>query len=276
MTIRTLIKLGGMSGLAAILIALSLGRLHTVAAGEPVLWRVTFVEGQVQVRTGQDTWTDVQSDQALPPGSHVTTGVDGRVTLSHGGDEIAAGPGTDFTVSGGGGDEPYSVMQSMGRMLFRMESRATRDFSVGTPYLAAAIKGTTFTVDVETKGASVSVDEGTVEVTVAATGETVMVDRGGSVAASDRGMESVTQSGAGPADASPVTDPEQRRGRDGDNEDAGTQDENASSSAVGGVGTKGADNGQGQNNTGAAGSSNGQGQNDRDSGNQSNRGDDQQ
>lgn len=167
----------------AILIVASLLYSHAAAAGEQVLWSVDLVEGSVQARVGQDNWSAVQEGQVLMAGSQVITGSGGQLSLSNGGDEITAGPDTDFTVSNGTGEEPYSILQSMGRMLFRMESRATRDFSVGTPYLAAAIKGTTFTVDVEAKGASVSVAEGTVEVTLAATGDVVMVDAGSSVTA---------------------------------------------------------------------------------------------
>lgn len=206
MTIRTLIDLSQVPRLVAISMAMSLSFANVVAADGQSQWNVTLVEGPVQVRTGEDDWSFVRQGQVLPAGSHVMTGAEGRLILSHGGDEIAAGAGADFTVSAGTSEGPYSVMQSMGRMLFRMESRATRDFRVGTPYLAAAIKGTTFVVDVEASGASVSVEEGTVEVTIAATAEILMVDAGGTVTASANGPEAPAS-----LDKRPVDNPGEQR-----------------------------------------------------------------
>lgn len=163
-------------------LAISMGATGAHAQ-ESAYWTIDDVTGAVKVGDGRGVWWTAHRGQALGGGTHVVTGADGAVTIRRERDEIVASPGTEFEVTAGGdGDEqPHSVLQSIGRMLFRMETRETRDFSVGTPYLAAAVKGTVFTVEVDTGMAAVSVDEGTVEVTIAATGDVVMVERGGSV-----------------------------------------------------------------------------------------------
>ena len=89
------------------------------------------------------------------------------------------------------------VLQSLGKLLFRMESRESRDFKIDTPYLAAAIKGTTFTVEVDDDDAAVEVSEGSVLVTANRSGQSAYVgageraevggDRGDAVQVSDVG-----------------------------------------------------------------------------------------
>jgi len=166
----------------AFLIFLAISIVANAAqAQESARWTIDEVTGAVKVGNGRGVWRTAQPGQTLGGGTHVVTGADGAVTVRRGRDEIVASPETEFEITSDGDDQPHSVLQTIGRMLFRMETRETRDFSVGTPYLAAAVKGTIFTVEVDTGMAAVSVDEGVVEVTIAATGDVVMVERGGSV-----------------------------------------------------------------------------------------------
>src|SRR5690606_32440773 len=67
------------------------------------------------------------------------------------------------------------ILQSVGRIEFEVDSRKVRHFSVETPYLAAAVKGTRFTVDVRRGSASVGVKRGRVEVTDLKSGDRVDV-----------------------------------------------------------------------------------------------------
>lgn len=154
---------------------------NAAQAQESARWTIDDVTGAVKVGDGRGVWRTAQPNQTLGGGAHVVTGADGAVTVRRERDEIVASPGTEFEITSDGDEQPHSVLQTIGRMLFRMETRETRDFSVGTPYLAAAVKGTVFTVEVDTGMAAVSVDEGAVEVTIAATGDVVMVEQGGSV-----------------------------------------------------------------------------------------------
>jgi len=75
------------------------------------------------------------------------------------------------------GEDP-GVLQTLGKLLFRMESRESRDFKIETPYLAAAIKGTTFTVEVDNDDAAVEVSEGSVLVTSNRSGQSAYVGAG--------------------------------------------------------------------------------------------------
>lgn len=154
---------------------------NATQAQESARWTIEDVTGAVKVGDGRGVWRTAQPGQTLGGGTHVVTGADGAVTVRRERDEIVASPGTEFEITSDGDEQPHSVLQTIGRMLFRMETRETRNFSVGTPYLAAAVKGTVFTVEVDTGMAAVSVEEGSVEVTIAATGDAVMVERGGSV-----------------------------------------------------------------------------------------------
>ena len=52
----------------------------------------------------------------------------------------------------------------MGSALYRIGKQQKPHFQVDTPYLAAVVKGTTFTVTVDGNDATVSVSEGLVEV----------------------------------------------------------------------------------------------------------------
>src|SRR3546814_1605096 len=56
------------------------------------------------------------------------------------------------------------IVESAGNIVFSIKKKLTPHFGVQTPYLAAVVKGTTFSVTVDGTGASVQVVEGAVEV----------------------------------------------------------------------------------------------------------------
>ena len=64
-----------------------------------------------------------------------------------------------------GGAKPFTtVQQSFGQVAVEAEVENVQHFAVQTPYVAAVVKGTRFTVTSDAKGASVSVQRGHVEV----------------------------------------------------------------------------------------------------------------
>jgi hypothetical protein len=79
------------------------------------------------------------------------------------------------------------VIQDFGTSLFRIQKKSTPHFGVQTPYLAAVVKGTTFTVTVGPEGSSVQVTEGAVQVSTLDGGAAELLRPGGiaSVGASD-------------------------------------------------------------------------------------------
>ncbi|MEN8195369.1 MAG: FecR domain-containing protein [Pseudomonadota bacterium] len=122
-------------------------------AGEAGNWIVASAEGAVTI-DGKDA---VSPAAAIGPGAVIETGADGNVVLTRPGDSITVFANSKMSVPEiAGGGEP-GILQTLGKLLFRMESRESRDFKIETPYLAAAIKGTAFTVEVDDDDAVVEV-----------------------------------------------------------------------------------------------------------------------
>jgi hypothetical protein len=79
------------------------------------------------------------------------------------------------------GRDPATVFQSTGSVVYRVDGVRRAGFRVETPYLVAGVKGTEFLVSVHEGRASVTVREGTVEVTSVRTGERHEVGAGGTL-----------------------------------------------------------------------------------------------
>lgn len=137
-------------------------------------WEVTMIKGDVTV----NGVTFLAIGSSVVPGTSIETGRDGKLVLSRNGDTVTVFPSSKMSVPYRRNDEEPGILQNFGRLLFRMESRESRDFKVQTPYLAAAVKGTTFTVSVEPDGADVAVSQGSVQVTALSSGFTTMVGAG--------------------------------------------------------------------------------------------------
>jgi hypothetical protein len=202
-------------GLAALLVAgMAMTLPEPAGAGSLDVWTVTEASGETLVRRGGSDWQRLPVDAQVPPGSEIRTGPDGVLTIARGGDRVTFSPGSQALIpetdsaalglgvvpaggvtpaaltTGEGATTPArgpSLIQRAGVLLFDMESRESRDFVIETPVLAAAIKGTAFTITVETDHNLVNVAEGLVEVTVLANGLSLMVEPGqmASVAADD-------------------------------------------------------------------------------------------
>ncbi len=160
---------------AAVLLAVP---AYALASEDESGWTIADVDGVAHTGKGQGVWWSMQLGENVPPGNHIVTGPDGRVNLIRGGDSIEVGPDSEFSLSDHPEAEEDGIIQTFGSLLFRMESRESRDFTVETPFLAAAIKGTTFSVTVTASEAAVAVDEGSVEVTDSATGAVALVGAG--------------------------------------------------------------------------------------------------
>ena len=183
--------MAGKVGAIALLLAVFAATVFVGEASTAQGWAVASIEGTVSIN-GQAA----AAPAAIGPGSVIETGADGNVVLSRPGDSITVFPNSRMTVPASAEGAEPGILQSLGKLLFRMESRESRDFEVKTPYLAAAIKGTTFTVEVDDNDAQVEVEEGSVLVTANRSGQsayvgpgeraTVSGDNGDSVKVSDR------------------------------------------------------------------------------------------
>ncbi len=97
--------------------------------------------------------------------------------LVRGKEVMVVGPNTVVTVPPDR-QGTTTILQRAGEIVFDVDKRNVKHFAVETPYLAALVKGTRFTVQIFSDGAVVSVDRGLVEVTGLVTGETVDIPRG--------------------------------------------------------------------------------------------------
>ena len=148
---------------------------NAVHAGNADLWKVDKVKGTAWVQRNGAGWQPLASGAELGPGSRVKTGKDGRIVISRPGDRISVSPNSRFGIPKG---PVPNIMQNLGTLLFRITNRPQNPFHVETPYLAAIIRGTTFTVSVDDRNASLHVDTGAVEVHSFLSGETALVRRG--------------------------------------------------------------------------------------------------
>ena len=195
--------------------------LGSAAAAQGAPWRISEVTGEVSVSEGGRSRAATRG-ALLSSGATVTTRARGRAVLVRGQEFVVVSPRTQLRIpeaaQARGGI--IQVLADWGTALFRIERRETPHFGVQTPYLAAVVKGTTFTVNVGEAGASVQVTEGAVEVSTNDGGAMELVRPGMivSVAASDLqqlNIEAETSrsirsngapaSGAAPAPAAPTS-----------------------------------------------------------------------
>ena len=123
-------------------------------------WTVLAVDGAVVAVGSGSERVAVGPGQPVGDGTSIGTSADGTIVLTRRGDTITVYPNSEMTIPDTTGTGGPGVLQDFGKLLYRMESRESWDFRVHTPFLAATVKGTTFTVVVEQTRATVSVAEG--------------------------------------------------------------------------------------------------------------------
>jgi hypothetical protein len=156
----------------------------TAFAGAPG-WTLSETSGQVSV-VSTGLVKAATRGGALITGDIVNTGRNGRAVLVRGEEYLVVAPNSRLRVadpakSGG----LTQIVESFGNVIYKIKKMTMPHFAVETPFLAAVVKGTTFSVTVTDKGASVQVIEGRVEVATRDGGASFMVLPGdiGSVSA---------------------------------------------------------------------------------------------
>ena len=146
-------------GLAPALLAIS-----TAASAQVPGWKVSEVSGDVRlVENGRPR--AATRGALLASGSTIATGANARAVIVRGEEFVVISPRTQLRVPAV--QAPNAIMQlieDFGTAVFKIQKKSTPHFGVQTPYLAAVVKGTTFTVSVGPEGGSVQVTEGAVEV----------------------------------------------------------------------------------------------------------------
>jgi FecR protein len=140
-------------------------------------------------------------DSFISTGDIIATGVNGRAVLVRGEEFLVIAPNSRLRIA-----DPeqtgglVQIMQDAGNVIFRIKRMTMQHFAVKTPYLAAVVKGTTFSVSVGPEGASVQVIEGAVEVATADGGAHDLLRPGMVAAVSARDMGRLKMDGDSPHD----------------------------------------------------------------------------
>ncbi|MEP5623510.1 MAG: FecR domain-containing protein [Hyphomicrobiales bacterium] len=199
-------------------------------------------------------------------GWKVSTGR-GRMVVTRGKEEFLIGPNSIVTLEPKGFLIKRTVIyQDRGVVEVNVRRRWYRHFRVETPFLAAVVKGTKFTVRVQKNSASLSVGDGVVNVHDFASGQRANVGAGQSVSTNPSRKVGLTVSGITKPEITPgpvrapafetraiKNVPASATAAEAINEQ---RDEEASNVANSNAGNANSNSGQGNNNAGGNGNSN--------------------
>lgn len=243
------------------------GAVLSVGAVRADDWTADKLRGQVlQLVDGQ--WQPLNRGMVVPDSRVIRTLAWGRVTFVRGNETVDIGPNTQIQIYDEGGRKPFTtVKQYFGSVSVEAQVEEVQHFAVQTPYLAAVVKGTRFTVNSDANGASVSVQRGHVMVASYEDGdrETISVGQSAAVGATD-GQVRVSGTGELPAvlAAEDLPDTSVAKGKSGKSSDGAAgkakgKDDGASSET--GSDSEGGKSGKGNSGKGSSGSgsSNGKG-----------------
>ncbi len=176
-----------------------LSLLSSRVLAQDIQWRVARASGEVWLLAGGAQPVSLGGDAVLKPGDSVRTGKTGRLMLIKGEETMLLSPNTAITVPESTPDGlRTNVQQQSGAITITAEKRGQNHFQVDTPYLAAVVKGTQFTVTVDGGSARVAVREGRVEVSDYRSGQIALVLPAQTALAVASGGAGLRLSGSGP------------------------------------------------------------------------------
>src|SRR5687767_2887218 len=173
-----------------IFVSLALLLLPCSAFADQTAWRVGKVSGDVWISNESAQKVSLNGDTQVKAGDGISTGRNGRVLLVRGEETILISPNTTIAIPESSADgQMTSITQRSGSAVFDVEKRNVQHFKVETPYLAAVVKGTQFTVNVTRTGSNVKVTRGAVDVADFKSGQHAVVLPGQSAAVSITGRQ---------------------------------------------------------------------------------------
>lgn len=190
--------LGGVGMRCAFVAALILGMASAASAADDGVWSVSKSSGEVWLATDGAQPVSLNQDGTLKPGDTIRTGRNGRVLLVRGEETILISPNSVVGLPAEKKEGlSTTIIQQAGSILLEVEKRNVKHFEVETPYLAAVVKGTQFSVTVGAGSTKVGVLRGQVEVSDFKTGQIAQVMPGQSATAFEHGKPGLSLSGAG-------------------------------------------------------------------------------
>ena len=168
---------------AAIVIAL----VATTGAEQAQFWTAAKLRGNVEQQIN-GKWVPLKRGDAIQDGQFVRTSNNGVVEFQRGKETFSLSPSTVVQVLDKLGKQYTTVKATSGQVTVVADVRDVKHFEVDTPFLAAVVKGTIFTVKTGKRGSSVSVDRGRVAVEDAHSHQSVIVAKGQAVSSSGAGL----------------------------------------------------------------------------------------
>ncbi|NOT42055.1 MAG: FecR domain-containing protein [Alphaproteobacteria bacterium] len=126
-------------------------------------WRVVDTAGVVRVGGPGFMPVALSREQQLPADAWIQT-ASGRAVLVRGHETVIVEPNSRVQLPGTAVNGNTQVLQTIGSAIYKIGKQKKPHFQVDTPYMAAVVKGTAFTVTVSDEEASVAVTEGLVEI----------------------------------------------------------------------------------------------------------------
>jgi hypothetical protein len=167
-------------------------------AGDDGVWSISKSSGEVWVTTAGAEQASLRQEDPLKPGDVIRTGRNGRVLLVRGEETILVSPNSVIGLPTAKKDGmSTTILQQAGSILLEVEKRNVKHFEVETPYLAAVVKGTHFSVTVNAASTSVNVERGQVEVSDFKTGQIAQILPGQTATSFAHGKPGLSLSGSG-------------------------------------------------------------------------------
>ncbi|MFK8034150.1 MAG: FecR domain-containing protein, partial [Hyphomicrobiales bacterium] len=145
-------------------------------------WHVARVTQPASFSTDGANWNPIKKNMRIPNSSWIKTGIRGRILLKRDKETIVYRANTMAgIIQRNKSGKKTEIHQRFGRILVDVETRKYKHTSVKTPFLAAVVKGTKFSVFVGARNTKLDVVRGIVEVTNPQRGERVSVTAGQNV-----------------------------------------------------------------------------------------------
>ena len=142
-------------------------------------WTVVQTSADAKYTTDRSNWKQITPGMVLPDNSWVNTGKRGRLTIQKDTNVVNLNPGTLAGINELGGNLDKTVIaQQTGSVTLDLVHKSAPWMTVQTPFLAAVVKGTKFSVTIGKTDAIVDVSRGRVGVTDPRRGETVDIVTG--------------------------------------------------------------------------------------------------
>ena len=167
--------------LSRLVVGVFLGTASHQVLAQSASWTVSEARGPVTIERAQGRQA-ATSGAVVQPGDAIVTGAGGRAVLVQQKDFVTVAANSRIRIPRQAGESGLTrFFQEIGNAVFNVEKRGTPRFSVDTPFLAAVVKGTVFSVSVKADSSALQVTEGVVEVATTDGGARELV-RPGSIA----------------------------------------------------------------------------------------------